>query len=690
MAQHSKPKTISKEVQEARFVNPYNFVPLERNCQRLSDIGAQPGSLTGYLDCRLKPLSPLFIPNTTNDKALPAPATFSEDRSKGFPKGARSYDFFSYSDLRGKSAPDILANPSLPVIPGTEIRGTVRSVFEAAFNGCMASVYLERPLGRRSGKPKNAGILRKNKEKNEWEITPCRRWMLNTTFRDEEKAKRHGQYVDSLAYEKWKEGQPLYVKRVDYTKQLKNGQTLQIPLVTEWKETVQAGPEWELGYLHKGEKFGSKKHHEAVFVEIKNSNRICVDKADVKRLEEVLRQYRDINMNIRAKQALKQKLHEGHKISAEQAWYKGYEINEERTLVYYNEDKNNLYLAPACISKEVFSQSIGRLLQQQGGYQPCESRDYVCSACALFGMIPKGPDQSEEVVGKARASRVRFEDATLLKPPKAEQIGRCYLAEMTLPELGEPKPGAVEFYTLPPSEKQPSSAFYKYWTYDYQMEGNRRRPLSEDQPKLRGRKFYWHSDAWKKYVHNQEAPTEMRQMIRPLKPAEGPEEDEDMLFGFRVYFENISEEELNQLCWALTFQDADCAHKIGRAKPLGFGSVQLQVEQIYRRQINRESGEWSLEPWKLKEFPIESTAAIAALKVMTNWQQRPKAEVCYPKGQADSQSVGGKNASASHQWFTANRGTINKPAFAKVLPKPEEEMAGKDPEGRWLYELKKT
>ncbi len=111
--------------------------------------------------------------------------------------------------------------------------------------------------------------------------------------------------------------------------------------------------------------------------------------------------------------------------------------------------------------------------------------------------------------------------------------------------------------------------------------------------------------------------------IRPIKHAEGRGGDEDMLFGFRVYFENVTEKELKQLRWALTFHVANYAHKIGRAKPLGFGSVQLQVEQMYRRQINRESGEWSLEPLELEEYPIESTGAIAALKAMVNWEQRP-------------------------------------------------------------------
>ncbi|MDA8229123.1 MAG: hypothetical protein M0T74_15750 [Desulfitobacterium hafniense] len=80
-----------------------------------------------------------------------------------------------------------------------------------------------------------------------------------------------------------------------------------------------------------------------------------------------------------------------------------------------NDSRGPWVMAPACISKEVFSQSIENLLQQQGGYQPCERRDHVCPACALFGMIPKGAAQGEEATGGARASRVRFEDAALLK-----------------------------------------------------------------------------------------------------------------------------------------------------------------------------------------------------------------------------------------------------------------------------------
>jgi hypothetical protein len=38
--------------------------------------------------------------------------------------------------------------------------------------------------------------------------------------------------------------------------------------------------------------------------------------------------------------------------------------------------------------------------------------------------------------------------------------------------------------------------------------------------------------------------------------------------------------------------------------------------------------------------------------------------------------------------MAADAGSM-RPTFAKVLPKPEEEMAAQEPLGKWLYKLKK-
>lgn len=81
-----------------RFVNPYNFVPSEGECDKKK---RETGILTGKITCTIETLTPLFIPDSQNKEK-----------------------FFHYPD------------DEKPVIPGSEIRGTIRSVFETAFKGC--------------------------------------------------------------------------------------------------------------------------------------------------------------------------------------------------------------------------------------------------------------------------------------------------------------------------------------------------------------------------------------------------------------------------------------------------------------------------------------------------------------------------------------------------------------------------
>ena len=52
------------------FTNPYNFVPFTGTCQREPlNLGPQE-CMTGYFECELELLTPLFIPNTSNKYAL--------------------------------------------------------------------------------------------------------------------------------------------------------------------------------------------------------------------------------------------------------------------------------------------------------------------------------------------------------------------------------------------------------------------------------------------------------------------------------------------------------------------------------------------------------------------------------------------------------------------------------------------
>lgn len=58
---------------------------------------------------------------------------------------------------------------------------------------------------------------------------------------------------------------------------------------------------------------------------------------------------------------------------------------------------------------------------------------------------------------------------------------------------------------------------------------------------------------------------------------------------FKVYFEDITEEELAALLYSLTLGN-DCNHRIGRGKPYGMGAVKLNVEKLNLRNYSFDDG----------------------------------------------------------------------------------------------------
>lgn len=437
------------------FVNPYNFVPLEGKCVRdpIDNYTEGKNLLTGYIDCTLTALTPIIIPNTSNNKAL-----HRENEKVG-----NSYNFYSYYNLEGGG--ESAQRKREPVLPGSEIRGTVRSVFEAAFNGCLSSVKQERKLYRRL-----------------------------------------------------------------------NGK------------------------------------------------------------------------------------------------------------------------------KVVYRTSIGDLLQANGGYQPCDDRQGVCPACALFGMVGNS----------SLASRVRFTDASVTQR-KSNAAEYYQDKDYVLPELGEPKPGTVEFYTLPPKHAK-GEGQYQIWTYDYVKTKQGNKPLHPSELSLRGRKFYWHSENWK--AQKDGKIKKMRQRVRAVR--------KDCQFSFKVYFDRITEVELAKLQWALTFNDPDCAHKFGRGKPIGFGSGRIKIQHIYYRKLDGQTGERvieKVEAGRLETLVPPPSNSQKRLRQIANWKQKP-GKISYPK--AEGNNPKSKNNEAAHQWFTANK---NNDRFLKVLPKIEEELDS-NCQSKWLYKMK--
>lgn len=665
-------KTEWQEDTKERFINPYNFIPLEEKVSRKKVSLPFKNSYTGFFQCKYQLLTPLIIPNTSSNQA------FYRD---GDDSDSVSYDFFSYENLNGKR----ISNNEMyrPVIPGSEIRGAVRSVHEAAFCGCMSTVTADHSLDRRSPKPKRPGILKY--ESGEWKLYPCKRAMLNVERKgtnigsgDE---KKFGEKVPESKYKEWSEGQLIYVCLGEVFNKTRT------EVVSAYSIDYQKSSSdrvWQCGYLHKGEAF-LKKHHESVF--IKNGNKpFSVKEKDIRALETVISQYQKNAPDNTYKKISKP--------------YKDYKIDKDKTIpVYYYKDNGNapFSFSPACIGRELTNNSISAILEHNGA-QPCEDSTCVCPTCSIFGMA-----SNKKGNHAALSSRIRFSDASVSQNITDEEVKDYYLPPVFL-ELGEPKPGTVEFYTYQPEglRNGKNNSEKGYWTYDYFIDNNKNRQMLEKGlPKLRGRKYYWHSEVKSSEFNNHNKKlSPMNQRVRPLKST--PES----IFEGKVFFENLTKEELMQVKWALDFHDKSCAHKIGRAKPLGFGSTKIIIDSVKVREIDMETGEWLLRDLDVNtmmdEFSVTGES-VEVLKIIANWEKRPElinnkmpcTNVCvsYPIVNGESKNKeNNKNSNASHQWFNGNRNRLPgsnpmNPTFAKVLPEVKEEV-GND-SNKWLYKLVK-
>lgn len=146
-----------------------------------------------------------------------------------------------------------------------------------------------------------------------------------------------------------------------------------------------------------------------------------------------------------------------------------------------------LNMLPVCIGKEVYTKTLRDMLEKNGGFQPCNKRDELYPACSIFGMV-FGKEGCHDAVD----SRVRFADV-VLKTPFQKDVRSNYMDELVLPESGEPRPGAVEFYTIPlykdENAKTAGWTANGYWTYDYlcviEKGKARRKDLEENLPKIR-------------------------------------------------------------------------------------------------------------------------------------------------------------------------------------------------------------
>lgn len=502
------------------FINVYNFVPFPKErSKKYNDEDKH----TGYIEYEIKTKTPIFIPNTSNSDY------YSDDEHK-------SYDFFSYMDLNGKT--DYQKDCAAPIIPGSEIRGMVRSIYETLTGSCMGVLNSETHPIKRTAEVFKAGLIGKG---------ASGRLFLYKADDYIYRTGKKNNYKDAYLQKDFKEGQHVYFERKDRSK---NSKFSMKPLAENLQNKSQNKSAHE-GYIIKGmpsPETENRKHNAHVF-ERKGNNAIwkLVDE-DIRRLKAVIESYQAQPGADESYKEYKKELLTFLETP------KGY------FPVYYSIIGKNIYLSPAAITKELSYNSIGELA---GKFDACSNVTDSCPACDLFGIIGNNNEECSK-------SKVRFADVYVAD--KKSDNREYYTKPITLPELSSPKLSNVEFYL-----KRPNNA--KFWTYDYYVSQDGRNTIL-NKPELRGRKFYYNQP--KVTLSENVEPNNRNMTVRPVKTG--------ITFKGKMYFDNISDKQLSQLIWILNCgnhdaNEGDIIFKIGAGKPVGLGSIELVADRIMERKL---------------------------------------------------------------------------------------------------------
>jgi len=275
-------------------------------------------------------------------------------------------------------------------------------------------------------------------------------------------------------------------------------------------------------------------------------------------------------------------------------------------------------------------------------------RKTITIAERMFGFVEE--NEQGEGKGMALASRIRFSDG-LLKPGVT--------AEAAL------EPAAVALRILS-SPKPPSPALYFKGRAGGRYIGKIDLKPGEHHPL--GRKMYLHhrvkpgTQPWRTRRPGENA--DQKNHVRPVR--EGQE------FTFHVDFDNLTDREMGLLLYSLAPNEG-FHHKLGMGKPLGLGSVKIEVlewkavDRMARYTLaglRNDRYAATLRPvdagfWKLRDEVLNngqvSREIDQALRALGDFAGAPPAEQIHTPTLADQADP----ETETYKWFVANDGILS-------------------------------
>lgn len=618
-----------------RFLNPYNFVRyLDKPRPQGHVLGDCPPpphdryvGLTGRITCQLEAETPLFI---SDSHAV-----------QGKVGEHRTFRFFQIVNEAGELE---------PALPATSLRGMLRSVFEAATNSCFAVFdggqrleFRERPEYGNKVKS-GAGIvnalpeLPKNGQPGkDGEIVLCRVAKVGAYYEEDDAWKNVlGRKPDGQA---WQCGDYAFAR----VKRLRRGYVVrELSISKKRLQPLGDGEEYVEGWLKvTGKSEGTNKRSEFLFLNPDKHGCPGVVQFGLDQMEEynfVLAGQLDRDDLPASPQSSQLAL--GDLVWVETGRKEG--RLQARRIVRIQ------------VPRTPYQHTVGKLLPSY--FHRCDDYDALCPACRVFGWV------HENAAGLGKKERVTY--AGRVRLSRGKLIGEADTVDdpaegITLTILSTPKPTTTQFYLL--DQKGRPHGNVDYDTPDARLRGRKVYRHHRQEPS-RHEKGYEYEQVVDEQDEEDDGKSDQNRTVRGVLK-------EGATFEFTVDFENLAPEELGALLWSLELEKG-MHHRLGYAKPLGFGSVSVKVKtlQVLKPQqqfSSLKAGKWpsvAETQWRrwVEGFKTQMAAAygdgasftelpnILDLRVLTS--EPDVAHIHYPRLESPPKPEG-----ENFRWFVANK-----------------------------------
>jgi CRISPR-associated protein (TIGR03986 family) len=253
-------------------------------------------------------------------------------------------------------------------------------------------------------------------------------------------------------------------------------------------------------------------------------------------------------------------------------------VRNDEPVFYIKDGEQVKFLGRACLFRLPYGKSPHDLLP--GIHR---SSTQIDMTEAIFGFVEKDIE-GKPAKSYAYKGRVSFTDGCYQNDGSSPWLKKEAFSPRI---LASPKPASYTTYLEQPAVRAGAEA---------QHETVRRLiKYSTQGAKLRGHKFYWHQA---KQVEEGVKPLEyedlrlpesnrnFEQSVKPVKKG--------VKFDFTVRFEDLTDVELGALLWALTLpgtEHLECAHKLGMGKSIGMGSAKIEAKELQMLHLEDRYGE---------------------------------------------------------------------------------------------------